>query len=528
MPRKNKMRMPILIAVFLTFAPAAQAAQAPENAKLIPILHHGRVKAFDSFCRQTVETLSGRETWNKEDAASLILGVLAYEEKIDDIPWVLVGNAPLRSALGLDAGKRYFSYAEIMPSLEKIQALMKSAKVKREAERTPSTLEKEAESLYGRLLAVKELMTGQSLLVIPSSDKNGETWLAPSESAGGQGAEFRGMLALFSAGKLAEFDEKVQQWNEGVHEATHNTYRRTVRLESLYSSLKPFQWAWMLYLAAFLVLSFLKKRRPAGLALVAAAMAFHTLGLVLRVLVLQRPPVSNMYESMVYMNWAVMVFAVLFALGTRNIIYVTAGSAVSALVMIYGNLLPIDSNLEVLVPVLRSNYWLTIHVMTIVSSYGAFGLAMALGHRHLFLEMKGKFSKAAQEDSAQRIYRVIQLGVLLLGMGTVLGGVWANESWGRFWGWDPKETWALITFLAYLVVVHLKYAKKIDARWLAISSILGFFFVMMTWYGVNFVLGRGLHSYGFGSGGMNWILYYLAAEIIFLVLVLGRFYSPKK
>lgn len=273
------------------------------------------------------------------------------------------------------------------------------------------------------------------------------------------------------------------------------------------------------------MLSAVKKNplgKPAGISLVALAMAFHTLGLILRVIVLQRPPVSNMYESMVYMNWAVMLFAFIFAAIQRNAVFLTAGAAISALVMIYGDLLPIDADLEVLVPVLRSNYWLSVHVMTIVSSYGAFGLAMALGHRHLILERTKKFTKAAQETSAQLIYGVIQLGILLLGIGTVLGGVWANESWGRFWGWDPKETWALITFLAYLVVVHLKYSKKITPHWLALSSIIGFFFVLMTWYGVNFVLGRGLHSYGFGSGGMMWILAYIAAEIIFLAVVIPK------
>ena len=531
MRQKNKRILLATLAALVFFpASAAEAAPGLGHVKAMPVLHNGRVKAFDSFCRQTVESISGKESWNKEDAVSLVLGVLAFREKIDDIPWVLVGNAELRSSLSLSAGKRYFSYAEIIPSLEKIEVLMKNAKEKHDTDKTTSPLEKETESLYSRLVTVKSLMRGETLRVIPSSDKNGETWLSPAEDSGEATGRFQALLGLYSQKKWQEFDAAAAEWNDWVHETTHGAYRRTVRLETVYSGLKPFQWAWVLYLAAFLALSFLKKNpsgKTMGLALTALAMAFHTLGLVLRVLVLQRPPVSNMYESMVYMNWAVMVFAALFAVGTRNIVYLTAGSAVSALVMIYGNLLPIDSNLEVLVPVLRSNYWLTIHVMTIVSSYGAFGLAMALGHRHLLLEMKRKFPKAAREESSQLIYRVIQLGVLLLGTGTVLGGVWANESWGRFWGWDPKETWALITFLAYLVVVHLKYAKKIDAHWVAMSSVLGFFFVLMTWYGVNFVLGRGLHSYGFGSGGMNWILYYLAAEIAFLALVLGKFYSPK-
>ena len=526
--QKNNLKIHALFmaAICVFLASPAQASASLDNAKAIPILNNGRVKAFDSFCRQTLEKIAGKETWNKKDAVSVLLGIIASEEKIDGIPWVLVGNAELRSAFGLPADKRYFSYAEIIPSLEKILASMKSSQEKRDADKSTSSLEKETESLYARLVAVRDLMTGESLRLIPSSDKNGEVWLTLAESANTEhGRRFKTLLKLFSEKKMAEFNAETGRWNVWVHETTHDAYRGTIQLEVIYSDAKPFQWAWIFYLAAFIMLSFFKKLKfvkKTGIVLVASAMVFHTLGLVLRVLVLQRPPVSNMYESMVYMNWAVMVFAAFFALGTRNVVYLSAGSALSALVMIYGDLLPIDANLEVLVPVLRSNYWLTVHVMTIVSSYGAFGLAMALGHRHLILEMKGKFSKTAQEDSAQLIYRVIQLGILLLGIGTVLGGVWANESWGRFWGWDPKETWALITFVAYLVVVHLKYAKKIDSHWLAMSSVLGFFFVLMTWYGVNFVLGRGLHSYGFGSGGMKWIIYYVVAEIVFLGVVGSR------
>jgi ABC-type transport system involved in cytochrome c biogenesis permease subunit len=229
-----------------------------------------------------------------------------------------------------------------------------------------------------------------------------------------------------------------------------------------------------------------------------------------------------MYESMVFMNWALVVAAFIFAGVKKNLVPLTTAAFASGLIMLYANLLPIDPSLEVLVPVLRSNYWLTIHVMTIVSSYGIFGLALALGHRHLFLWVKGRFTKKAEEESANLIHKVIQLGVLFIGTGTVLGGVWANESWGRFWGWDPKETWALITFLGYLVPVHLRYAKKLSNFGMALFSIVNFLLVLMTWYGVNFVLGRGLHSYGAGTGGMQWIIYYLIFEAGFVAYILAN------
>ncbi len=146
------------------------------------------------------------------------------------------------------------------------------------------------------------------------------------------------------------------------------------------------------------------------------------------------------------MDWVLILAAVLFSWTRRSLTATAVASLISSVILIYGNLLPIDTSLDVLVPVLRSNYWLTIHVLTIVASYGLFALSMGLGHRHLFLWMRGKLDRAEEESSSQAIYRVMQVGMLLLGIGTVLGGVWANESWGRFWGWDPKETWSLITF----------------------------------------------------------------------------------
>jgi len=231
---------------------------------------------------------------------------------------------------------------------------------------------------------------------------------------------------------------------------------------------------------------------------------------------------SNMYESMVFMNWALVIFAIAFTLIKRNILPVTAASFLSAMIMIYAALLPIDPTMDVLVPVLRSNYWLTIHVLTVVSSYGAFGLAMALGHRHLVLHVFNKLNVESEKASSLLILRVIEVGVILLGIGTVLGGVWANESWGRFWGWDPKETWALITLLGYLIIIHLRHLRRLTDFALALSSIFCFLLVLMTWYGVNFVLGRGLHSYGAGSGGMIWMIYYLIFEVIFIAFILFK------
>lgn len=444
---------------------------SPAGAKYTPVQHNGRVKPFDSFARQTVKFITGRETWNRQSAMALVRNALAHKDQIPEMKWVRVDTWELRQALGLPRDELYFSLNELLPSLNKVKSLARDAKVKRDADIRPGKIEQKAEQLYTKMGTLQALLEGRAYSEIPVSQ----------------------------------------------------AYRAKIWLEVQYNALKPFQGAAVAYLLSFAFLVLFKKSGAArrwGARMLALAIAFHTLGIACRVIILARPPVSNMYESMIFMNWALILFAAVFSMLLKNMTALTAGALASGLVMIYGDLLPLDTSLEVLVPVLRSNYWLSVHVMTVVSSYGAFGLAMALGHRHLFAAcFDKKFTKKAREESAQLIDRVVQLGVLLIGTGTMLGGVWANESWGRFWGWDPKETWALITFLGYLVAVHLRHLEKMGDFALALFSVLGFGLVLMTWYGVNFVLGRGLHSYGAGSGGMRWVIYYLVFEAIFIACV---------
>lgn len=492
-----------------------------DKAKYIPIQHNGRVKSFDAFSRQTLKLITEKETWDGIPAYQAMLKAIGKERAVANIKWIKIVYRQLSVHLGLSSSREYFSYDEILPASEKIEALVKSARTKRDQDIRPTLLEQKAESLMASLMAVRGLISGESLRVVPPRD--GEIWFSPYEGPDVPSDQFTHLAKLFSEKKFVEFDERAKQWIQEIHAFTENKHKNAVEFEVQYLNARPFQAAWVLYLVAFILLGFLKQNafaRVLGPALLGLAFFFHSYGLVLRVLILSRPPVSNMYESMVFMNWVVMAVAIVFAGIRKNLTIAAVGSLISAIIMIYGDLLPIDTSLDVLVPVLRSNYWLTIHVLTIVSSYGVFGLAMGLGHWHLVRDMRAKFNREEEEQSGELIFRVIQVGVLLLGIGTTLGGVWANESWGRFWGWDPKETWALITFLGYLVVIHLKLTRVLKPFALAVSSVLGFLLVLMTWYGVNFVLGRGLHSYGQGAGGMMWVTTYLIFEVLFLSFAL--------
>src|SRR5438876_8624661 len=144
---------------------------------------------------------------------------------------------------------------------------------------------------------------------------------------------------------------------------------------------------------------------------------------------------------------------------------------------------------------------------------------------HILLWRYARHPAAARADAPVHfwLYRVLQLGVLLLAAGTILGGVWANYSWGRFWGWDPKETWALIALLCYILALHGRLAGWWTQFGLAVASVVCFLAVLMAWYGVNFVLGKGLHSYGFGIGGETYVAIFVLLDLLFVAFAIWRY-----
>lgn len=224
--------------------------------------------------------------------------------------------------------------------------------------------------------------------------------------------------------------------------------------------------------------------------------------LFLRSYVLGRPPVTSMMETVIYVPWVIVAVSLLFKISVRA----AAFSALTLLILL--KLSSLSTSLETIQPVLNSRVWLMTHVLMVVGSYGFFFLSGLLAHIGLLTRSK---------KLAPQVLKTLYLGVALLVSGTILGGVWAAQSWGRFWDWDPKESWAFISSCLYLIVIHAYTFGKVAERGLYIGSILGLLAITFTWYGVNFILGTGLHSYGFGSGG-EWLYFgYLALELLFLV-----------
>jgi ABC-type transport system involved in cytochrome c biogenesis permease subunit len=305
--------------------------------------------------------------------------------------------------------------------------------------------------------------------------------------------------------------------------------RAKIQIEVAYLKFHPFRLSWIAWLLSSIVLLAVGQNKnprllSLGTLLAWVGLSLLVIGFAIRIWIAGRPPVTNMYESILWVAFGAGLFAVIFTARHHSTIYLLAASPVIILCLIAADLQPavLDPSLNPLVPVLRSNFWLTTHVLTITLSYGAFALATALAHFLVIRSIRSNKLPSADDSWVLHLYRCLQIGVLLLAVGVILGGVWANYSWGRFWDWDPKETWALIALMAYIILLHGRLGGWWGGYGLAIGSIASFLTILMAWYGVNFVLGRGLHSYGFGNGGQLYVGAFALLELIVLTFALVR------
>lgn len=289
-----------------------------------------------------------------------------------------------------------------------------------------------------------------------------------------------------------------------------------LKVEALYYKY-PWIWGTIILYAITVLLGIIAIRTPVDIgkweiAALSIAFAFHTALLGIRCFILQRPPVSNMFETVIYVPWITVLVSLFFF--HRPIRMAAAVASIGLLILV--EITQVNSSLDNVQAVLDSQFWLIIHVLMVVGSYGTFLLSSILGHMYLTAYLRNKKETVPMSALMHAILQTLYLGVVLLISGTILGGVWAAESWGRFWDWDPKESWAFISSCIYLAWIHAYRFHKIHHFGLAIGAILGFLSISFTWYGVNYILGTGLHSYGFGTGGEVYYYAFLTAEVLFI------------
>lgn len=290
-------------------------------------------------------------------------------------------------------------------------------------------------------------------------------------------------------------------------------------LELKYFKLNLFLWAMLTALLAIVLLVLLKNKKP-GLALAGLTVALQVGAMTLRILVSGRAPVTNMYETVMFSGLGALVISLIIGHLRKETAFVLAGLGYNILCLMmmkfaHGML---DPNISPLVPVLRDNFWLSTHVTTVILSYAALALSWLLANGLLLRSRFGHLSFEDYRYGVDLIYTCIKFGVVLLAAGVILGGVWADYSWGRFWGWDPKETWSLIVLLIYMAILHGKYTSWIPPKRFVPLVAGAFLSVMMAWFGVNYILASGLHSYGFSEGGAVFLGTFFLVQILILIV----------
>jgi len=278
----------------------------------------------------------------------------------------------------------------------------------------------------------------------------------------------------------------------------------------------------MFYIFAFIffVVSFTSTKPlwyNLGLLSVMAGFIPHVLGLVMRIIIMARPPVSSLYETFIFVGFIAVLLGLFIEYYNRQWLgIVTAAISGTALLFIANKYSAEGDTLKVLIAVLNSNFWLATHVTTITMGYAATCVGGLLGHIWL---VQAAFRKDVQtlDKTYKTTLGILGVALTLTFLGTNLGGIWADQSWGRFWGWDPKENGALMIVLWTALLFHAKVAQMIGPLGLAVGAVIGMMVVMWAWFGVN-LLSVGLHSYGFTSGVATSLIIYAVFEVVFILV----------
>ena len=290
-------------------------------------------------------------------------------------------------------------------------------------------------------------------------------------------------------------------------------------LELTYFKLNLFLWAMLLSIVGIILFVSMKNQMPGAIVTV-ISIVLQIAAMWMRVSISGRAPVTNMYETVMFSGFGALVLAAIITFYRKEKYFVVAGLGYNVLclmMMKFANGM-LDPNISPLVPVLRDNFWLSTHVTTVILSYAALALSWIIANSVLLRNRFGTMSSAEYRYGVDLIYTCMKFGVVLLAGGVILGGVWADYSWGRFWGWDPKETWSLIVLLVYIAILHGKYTSWIPPHRFVPLVAGAFMTVMMAWFGVNYILASGLHSYGFSEGGAIFLGSFFALQIVVLVI----------
>jgi cytochrome c-type biogenesis protein CcsB len=485
----------------------------------------GRIEPVSTLTSEIVRKVSKKASLYGKSSDEVVLSMIAHPEIWQTMPIIKVSNTTLAETLG--AQNKYITIQSLFDEQGnyKISEAVRAAYAKTPAFR--NRVEKEYIYVDERVNICFMVFQGSLFHIFPREQKE-DTWYTP----GAQATEYTSGDSVFIKSGFQLLIQSIVENNSSdaiqVLNAVGNFQIKygadllpadsKKRAEITFNKVNPFKRIFPFYLLfGFLLLFvlfvniFRQKQLPrflrySFLGLIVLLFLVHTIGLILRWYISGHAPWSNGYESVVYVAWAAMLAGLIF--GRKYPMVVGTAAFLAGIALFVAHLSWMSPEVTNLVPVLKS-YWLTIHVAIITASYGFIGLSMFLGVLVMILiVMRNSNNQTKVTGFIDQLTTINEMsatvGLYFLTIGTFLGGIWANESWGRYWGWDPKETWSLITILIYSFVVHMRLIPSLKGIYnYNVASIISFASVMMTYFGVNYYL-TGLHSYGKGvADGVN-------------------------
>ena len=531
---------------------------SPAHAEIfgaVPIQSNsGRTMPINTFSSQILRKLHKSDKIGGLNSDQFLISLLVMPDVWMRIPFIAVSNPELTSYYNLPA--KQCAYAEVFDNngYYKLQEKLEEAYNKMPNQRT--RFDKDLMKLDEQINIFHQLINRQMLNLFPKEDDPNHKWYAPGDDL----SAFAGKDSMFVARIMDWYLEEVQEglksndWtkaNEVVgmistyQQAKNKTLDispKKIQSELKYNKMDVFRYCKIGYLilgGLLLIFTFIvqfqQKRWIKSMVwilgiLVLIVFHYHMYGMGMRWYIGGYAPWSNSYETMVYVAWATVLAGLLFV--RRNTITLALATLFGGIILFVSGLNWMDPEISPLVPVLKSP-WLMFHVAIIVAAYGFFGVSCLMGLTNMVLMIF-----AGKKRASQLIIRIKELSIInemsllvalaLMTIGTFLGAVWANESWGRYWGWDPKETWALITMVVYAIVTHLHLIKRCNTLWLFnVASVIAFSSVLMTFFGVNYFL-SGMHSYGQNDNVNNILIYLYFASTVIIVLAFFSYRSWKK
>ncbi|MCF8322723.1 MAG: cytochrome c biogenesis protein CcsA, partial [Flavobacterium sp.] len=512
----------------------------------------GRMKPINTFSSELLRKVSHSNTFKGMNSDQVFLSMTQNNSIWLDVPIIYIksGNDSIRKIIGIDSKAKLAPFIAFFDD----KGNYKLSKYLDDAFKTanPNNFEKDFIETDKKVNLMESALSGRILKIFPIPNDANNKWISFLEL---NEAGLKGMDSVYTKTILPLYFGTLSHALENKNYATSNEllesivgfqkkYGEKVRpaeekidLEIAYNKYDVFQKLPYGYLFAailmllFTILQIFKERKILRILvnafhiIIGLLFLTHTAGLIARWYISGHAPWSNAYESIIYVAWATMFFGLAFDIKSK--LTVASSSFVTAMILTAAYANWIDPEIANLQPVLNS-YWLMIHVAVIVASYGPFALGMILGFVSLVLILfTNEKNKTKMDLNIQEITYInemsLTIGLIMLTIGNFLGGQWANESWGRYWGWDPKETWALISIMVYAFVIHARFVPALRGKWVFnLMSMFAFISILFTYYGVNFHL-VGLHSYASGEAkSLAWIYYSLGT-----IALIGAITYPK-